>query len=320
MRELALALALALLVPGAAAQTLDGQVTALAEHAEATAEDTVENPQAMAANATNASWQARQANWTLAWSCDTVSAVDEDAGDRVRNLTGCPESEDAAAGQDPAEEQGEENATVAQVEELGNDTATAVEDQVAATEALVNDTLAEPGQAPSHLEAFLNRTLILLERLVGGPWALVEQAVGTVQEVAQDVGRLADELLDGVQELGVQLAGVPVDGARWAQAGITSVADSVTEGADRAASGISIASAAITEGVTILGAGTTDAVASMVDGLETGIASVTDAIARVLDRSNPIPGEAQDEGTMERAAGDALDEVVSLPVQVEVAG
>lgn len=174
---LALGLALGLLVAGlptpAAGQGLEDSLEEAEAKSRQLAEDTREDPQAMAANASDPSWQADQADWTQAWACRSAEAAHPAAGQAAEQTPACPAAGSARAGEDEAQ-QAEDNGSVARAEEAEPDAERAARDQVAATEDFAQATASDPENAPEHAATFVDRTLVFAERVV----AAVENALG----------------------------------------------------------------------------------------------------------------------------------------------
>lgn len=200
--------ALLLLVPPGLAQTPQGQLEEATDKAKTTAEDAIQNPDGFAANATNESWREEQANWTLAWSCSTAYATDEDAGDLVAEATGCPSPDDAQAGPEPEEDENKSTA------EPADDAETALRDLIAAVLAFGDDVQEDPEETPKHATTLVNRTLTVLERLVealtsevpaaftagqGKAQALLHEAEDLLKERTREASSLLDSATKGLQ-------------------------------------------------------------------------------------------------------------------------
>lgn len=180
-----LLLATALLAaPAGLAQTLEDQADEALQHGEEIAQDTASDPQSMAMNATNASWQGNQANWTTAWTCASAYAIDDDAGDAAQDATGCTTPQNAQAGQD--DEEDNETQPRANADEA-DDVETAAEDARATAEAYAEDMLEDPENAEEHTLTFLNRTLTLLERLLDPPRMALSLAHGAFTGVTSAI-------------------------------------------------------------------------------------------------------------------------------------
>ncbi len=193
---------LLLAAPAGLAQTLDEQAQAAAGHASSLAEDASEDPDGFTENATDPAWHAEHANWTHRWSCETATAADEDAGEALSKATGCPQPENAQAG-NQEEEDDEEQRPRADAEEA-EQAETAFLDLLAAIDEYQQDTQEDPEEAPEHTLTLLNRTLTVLERLIDPPRILASSladagagaldAVQAAQAPLQDAGEAAASL------------------------------------------------------------------------------------------------------------------------------
>jgi len=212
----AIAAALLVLV-GAAGPAVGQSLGEQAQRAEAkatqVAEDAHEDPQAAAGNVTDPSWQGRQANWTQAWTCGTARAVDEDAAEALDEAGDCSPGS-ARAGEEDQQADQEANESEARAEEAQADAERAARDELAAAQAFWEATREEPDQAPQHAATFANRTLAIVERVVGG--------------------------LVGV-------ASLPVEGLSLAQEGLTTSARALAGAGQAAASGAGDAFLAVGE-------------------------------------------------------------------------
>lgn len=291
-RLAALTLAGLLLVAGlptsALAQSLEEQVGDAAAKGERLAGDAADDPQATAANATNASWQGRQVNWTEAWTCETAHAVDEDAGEAAQRALDCPDPASARAGEDEQVDE-DVNRSQARAEEAEADAERAARDGVAVVQAFIEDTREDPEQAPDHATTLANRTLAIVERLVGG--------------------------LVGVAELplsGLALAG---DGLAWSAqqglAGMQATAAGTGWTLAQAGHGLQAGAGALQGGA----ATSVDAIASVseagLEGVRASWASLTGLVDAEADRSSE-PGEDLAEPD-ERVVEPELVDEVELP-------
>jgi hypothetical protein len=293
-RWVAVALCVALVVPagGTLAQSVEEQAGALAERGESLAEDTRDDPGAMASNATDPSWQGSQTNRTIVWTCDTASAVKEDVGERVREELDCDERENAIAENDPDEEEQQEqaeedvNETQADADEAEQDAETAARDQAAVTREFVKDTREAPDEAPSHVSTFVNRTRAILERLVGGLAGVGAAGVDGAHAVGSGVSTATSTVTDGVATaagtIGTTTAvGVQTSVDAVQTAGVATI-HGVQAGADATGSGIAWAAS---------GAGS--AVEVGVNGLEQAASSALGAVESVFgsDDAEPVGTE-----------------------------
>jgi hypothetical protein len=296
------------------AQSVEEQAGALAERGESLADDTRGDPQAMAGNATDPSWQGTQANRTIVWTCDTASAVNEGVGERVRERLDCDERENAIAQNDPDEEEQQEqaeedvNETQADADEAEQDAERAARDEAAAARDFVNDTREEPQEAPSHLFTFVNRTRAIVERLLGGIGA-------GASAVGDGVGAGADALGTGITASG----GFAADRARdvghgfaWAggavATGATTAVDGVAAGVSATGHGIAAAGGAIAEGASAMA----DGVANVATGMADALGSAVDAMRDLVGSNGPENGAEESGESLPEAgeAGDTADGVV----------
>lgn len=322
-REHLVGLALALVVvagsvPGAA-QSLEGQAESAVERSEQLADDTADDPAGMAANASNASWQGHQVNRTVLWTCDTARAVDEDVGEQVGDAADCQARESVEAGEDEQTEQDggqdqaeEANRTKAKAEEAEADAERAVRDEVAAAEAFVDDTAEDPENAPSHLETFVNRTLIVVNRTVA--------ALEELFSLPADGVRLAGERLDPVKNRAWTLAGSAVQTATdtgSGSLGVLQTGASLLVGAIQTAGSTVSGTAGTSVGVVDTATGTlaegVSTVASQAQNLaQRGLGAVSDAFS---GSSPPEPGDGSADKAVSTAESTAEGVVDQVPVE-----
>lgn len=225
--------ALVVVAGPAAAQTLNDQATALVGHVDDQADAAREDPEGLAANATNATWQGEQVNFTKAWTCETATVANGDVGGALGELGLCPAlADENAAPEDEDVQADNENETLAQADELGNDAETAVEDQAAATEELVTNLTEDPENATSALETYLNRTLTFLRRLVGLPAQGLDAAgnavgavAGAIADVGHTIGGAAGDAVVAVAGLFAELGTTVVDAAKATWAGAAALVE-----------------------------------------------------------------------------------------------
>jgi hypothetical protein len=246
--------AVLLVLVGAAGPAVGQSLGEQAQRAEAkatqVAEDAHEDPPAAAGNATDPSWQGRQANWTQAWTCDTAHAVDEDAAEALDEAGDCSPGS-ARAG----EEDQQANESEARAEEAQADAERAARDELAAAQAFWEATREEPDQAPQHAATFANRTLAIVERVVGG--------------------------LVGV-------ASLPVEGLSLAQEGLTTSARALAGAGQAAASGAGDAFLAVGE----LGQASLGGVADVGEAAGASVGEVAQASVDQLGEGLAALGEA----------------------------
>lgn len=195
---------LLLVPPAALAQTPQGQIEEAADRAETIAESATEDPERFATNATNESWRQQQANWTLAWSCATVYAVDEDAGELASDATGCPTPEDARS--TPDDEQNDQNRSTA---EPADEVETAIRDLIASIFAFGDGVREDPEQTPDHATTLVNRTLTIVERVVDAliseiptdrPALLQDQPSSILRSTSETFQEASDRTSDRVSQ------------------------------------------------------------------------------------------------------------------------
>ena len=191
-----LSTALLLVAPLGAAATLMEQVNEAAAHGEGVVQDTRADPPRAIANATNASWQGAQVNWTIEWSCSTVAVLNGDVEAALQERDVCPEADDAQTGVPEPEANADDG--VAEAVPLGNETA--IEDQVAAVEEAVVEILDDPSSVASTLQRLVNRTVQFVRHVLGLPG----EAFDTIRDTLGDVA-------DAVEDLGEAIGGAAVE-------------------------------------------------------------------------------------------------------------
>lgn len=245
------ALALILLASAAlagpvAAQSLEDQVDEAASKATGVAEQGAENPEGLAENASDPSWQGQQVNWTRTWSCASAYAVDEDVGETVGEQADCPPPRNEQAGVE--EEDEDDPQPQAEAEEAEADAERALRDEIAAAQAFIEATTEDPEQAPSHLQTFVDRTLIFLNRTV----EIVEQLLSLPLSGAAYAGQgflsatsatgqaaqaVAGAIGDGFKVTGEGLFAVAHDLGHLVASSAYAVQDGIVEGAQAIATG-----------------------------------------------------------------------------------
>ncbi len=227
-------LALATLVlaaPAALAQTPQEQTNQALQHATETTQDAANDPQSMMMNATNASWQGNQANWTKTWTCATAYALDENAGDAAQQATGCPTPQNAQAGQDD-ENQRNQTPPRADADEL-EDADTAAQDLQAAALAYAEDLQEDPQNADEHTFTLLNRTLAILERLLDPPRIALSLAHDATTTAATStisaIKAQAQSLQNNVEHLANATKNTAIDAGHSTLSAITHTAETATQ-------------------------------------------------------------------------------------------
>lgn len=217
----------AALAPSTGAQTVEDSLEDAAAKGEDLVQDASGDPQGAASNASNASWQGRQVNWTEAWTCQTAQAVDERAGEAAGRVLDCqaPASEQAGEEQDEDEEEEQPEEAQARAEEAEADAEQALRDQVAAVEAFLASTREDPEEAPSHLATLVNRTLVFANRTVAIVERLVELPLLGLERAAQGVQLLAAGLVDATTASAELVAQAGAGVGRAAGEGVAASAD-----------------------------------------------------------------------------------------------
>lgn len=206
-------------------QSLAGQVDEAAAKAERLGQQARQDPQETAANATDPSWQGRQANWTKAWTCTSLHAADDRAGEAGEQALDCPAPGSARAGE---EEQDDGDGSTARAEEAGADAERASRDAIAAIQAFIADTSEDPDEAPQHAATLANRTLAIVHGLVDGLTALGGLGV-------QAASLLAHGVAQPFLAAGQALAHVGGQALAAAQAGLATAHDGIEQAASAAA-------------------------------------------------------------------------------------